>query len=163
MRVGDRVADRCYFIGKPVTKSIANAPARSAGVRAVERVDDDANRSGEPGPARQPNGVGQVVVEYIGRFLFEPMVESNPTARIGKAFAHFEGQERDAGGGKVGRAIASGARERDNADAPASLFQTFGQQHDLAFCAANSIEAGNDEGNVVHCGRSRMVASIRFS
>jgi hypothetical protein len=39
----------------------------------------------------------------------------------------------------------------------------FGPDDGLAFRAADSVYAGNDEGNVVHRGRSRRVVSIRSS
>jgi hypothetical protein len=39
----------------------------------------------------------------------------------------------------------------------------FGAEDGLAFRTADSVDAGNDEGNVVHRGRSRRVVSIRVS
>jgi len=163
MRIRNSLADCGHLVRKPTAQAVAYPPSNGTGVRAVEGVNDDTNGCGEPRPACEPGGVRQESVDYVGRFLLEPTVEANPAARVGKAFTHVQGEKCDAGGSKFCGRIASRARQCDEADAPAAFLKPFGPDDGLAFRAADSVYAGNDEGNVVHRGRSRRVVSIRSS
>ena len=163
MRIRNSLADCGYLVRKPTAQAVADSPSNGAGVGAVEGVNDHTDVCGQSRPAREPGGVGQERVDYIGRFLPDPTVEANPASRIGKAFAHLQGEKRDAGGCKLRGGIASSAGECDETDTPAAFLKPFGAEDGLAFRTADSVDAGNDEGNVVHRGRSRRVVSIRVS
>src|ERR1039457_339032 len=98
MSVGNRLAHCRHLVWKPTAGAIAETTGQLAGGRTVQGVHQDPHRRAEPRPACQPRCVGKVRVDYLWFLPVEPAVVTNPSARIGQSFAHFQAQELDSSG-----------------------------------------------------------------
>lgn len=99
-------------------------------------------------------------MEDIRAVTAEPAVKFEPTAGIGKALAHVEGEKRDLLRTEGSCRGASGAGESDHGDLPAASPQALGQEDGLLFRSADAVEGGNDQGKVAQRACSESAWSI---
>ena len=156
-------ADGGDAVGEPGAGRIAEAAAGRAGGGAVETVGEYPDGRGETGAAGQPGGVRQMGVDDVGGFAAEPVVETQPAARVGQALAHVEGKECGSGGGQFGGGDAAGAGEREDGDAPAAAEESMSEKEQLALGSPDAIKTGNDQGDVVHARFPARVESMSSS
>ena len=107
MRSRGGVAYGSDSIRQPAAPAITQPPAESARRATVQRIYHHPDRRSQPRPTHQPSSVGQMSMDHVRGLAPEPVVEANPSARIGQAFAHLEAQDPGSRCCQLGRGIAS--------------------------------------------------------